>query len=140
MIQSHLIRLLEIRKIFIYMYCLCIFATSNHRFHYLWPKTSLDVRVFSKFKLLLLVCNHAEPPGLCTNKRTFLRRRASCTVPTKSCCTEALYLNPNTILHSDSESSCQEIEDLFACNCLILPFLQAPRELQPTNRQPNLAY
>lgn len=58
----------------------------------------------------------------------------------KSWCTEAVHLNPNTILHSDSESYCQGIQDLFACNCLILPFLQAHREPQPTDSQPNLAY
>ncbi len=79
-------------------------------------------------------------PALGNNNRTFLHSVQSISCKPESWWTVALHLNPNTILHSDSESCCQGIQDLFACNCLILLFLQAHRELQPTNRQPNLAY
>lgn len=75
-------------------------------------KILLGSHVFSKFKLsyIFIALQHAEfvPAGLGT-KRTFLHRCARCTLASKSCCTEALHLNPNTILHSDSESSCQGI-------------------------------
>lgn len=57
----------------------------------------------------------------------------------KSWCKEALHQNLNPIFHSDSECCCQRIQDLFVCNCLILPSLQAQREPQPRDRQPNLA-
>lgn len=75
-------------------------------------KIMLGSHVFSKFKrcYIFIGLQHAEfvPAGLGT-KRTFLHGCAWCTLASKSCCTEALHLNPNTVLHSDSESSCQGI-------------------------------
>ena len=118
--------------------------TSQHWMNYLWPWIILSCHMFPKLKLccVFIGLQHGElaAPALGINNRTFLHSVQSTSCKPKSWCTEALHLNPNTILHSDSESCCQGIQDLFACNCLILPFLQAQREPQPTDRQPNLAY
>lgn len=117
---------------------------THHMINYRWPWFIPSSHMFPKFKPCC-VCTGLQRgelavPVLGNKNRSFLHSVQSTSYTPKSWCTEALHLNPNTILHSDSESCCQGIQDLFACNCLILPFLQAQREPQPTDRQPNLAY